>query len=75
MTAGCFAFHRNPIYLGDSLVLAGAVLWWDVPLAVPLVPLFMLVIQHRFILDEEARLRTAFGPEFDGLVAAHGRWV
>ena len=75
VTGGVFAFSRNPIYLGDVLVLTGAVLWWDVPLALPVVLGFMAIIQARFILGEEARLRAHFGPEFDEWAGRTPRWV
>ena len=75
VTGGVFALSRNPIYLGDALVLAGVILWWDVPLAAPVLPIFMLLIQHRFILDEEQRLKNAFGPAFDTWKSRSGRWI
>lgn len=75
VTGGVFRISRNPIYLGDALVLAGAILWWDVPLAAPLLPVFMLVIQHRFILGEEARLRAGFGAEYAAWSARTRRWL
>ena len=56
VTSGVFRISRNPIYLGDALILAGAILWWDAVLALPLVAVFVGLIQTRFIRDEEARL-------------------
>ncbi|WP_241741460.1 methyltransferase family protein [Paragemmobacter straminiformis] len=73
--SGVFRLSRNPIYLGDALVLLAAILWLDVPLALPLLPLFMLVIRERFIRDEEARLRAAFGAEFDEWATRVRRWL
>jgi protein-S-isoprenylcysteine O-methyltransferase Ste14 len=75
VTGGVFALSRNPIYLGDALVLAGVILWWDVPLAVPVLLGFMLLIQHRFIMDEEQRLKNAFGPAFGAWKLRSGRWI
>ena len=75
VTGGVFRLCRNPIYLGDALVLAGVILWWDVPLALPVLPLFVLVITRRFILDEEARLRAGFGAGFEEWAAETGRWL
>ncbi|MDP3961816.1 MAG: isoprenylcysteine carboxylmethyltransferase family protein [Pseudorhodobacter sp.] len=75
VTGGVFQFSRNPIYLGDALVLAGALLWWDAPLAAPLLPLFMLIIQFRFIRGEEARLRAGFGPAFEAWSQTTRRWI
>lgn len=72
---GVFAVSRNPIYLGDALVIAGAALWLQVPWMLPIVPVFARIITRRFILDEEARLRAAFGPEFQDWAARTGRWI
>lgn len=75
VTTGVFAFSRNPIYLSDALILAGAILWLDAILALPLLGLFVWLIQTRFIRDEEARLTMAFGPEFDLWAARTRRWI
>lgn len=75
VTTGVFRLSRNPIYLGDVAVLLAAVLWWDVPLALPLVPLFMLVIRERFIRGEEAGLRVAFDGAFDEWSTRVRRWL
>lgn len=75
MTGGLFRLSRNPIYLGDALILAGAILYWDVPHAVPVLLGFMTLIQHRFILDEEDRLRHGFGAAYEIWAARTGRWI
>lgn len=75
VTGGLFAWSRNPIYLADAIILAGAILWLDAVLALPLVGSFVWLIQTRFIRDEEARLTEAFGPEFDLWAARVRRWV
>lgn len=75
VTSGVFRLSRNPIYLADAAFLLAAILWWDVPLALPLVPAFMWLIRQRFIRDEEARLRAAFGPAFDAWSGRTRRWL
>lgn len=75
VTGGVFRLSRNPIYLGDAMVLLGAILWWDAPLALPLLPAFLILITRRFILDEETRLRAAFGAEFAAWAARTRRWL
>ena len=65
MTGGVFRFSRNPIYLGDSLLLLGATFYFDAVAGIVLVPLFMKVIEKRFIFAEEARLRAGFGENYD----------
>ncbi|MFN7224596.1 MAG: methyltransferase family protein [Paracoccaceae bacterium] len=74
VTGGVFGWSRNPIYLADMLILSGVILWWDVPVAVPLVFGFMFLIQHRFILPEEAVLKAGFGPAYTEWSGRTGRW-
>lgn len=72
---GIFRLSRNPIYLGDTLVLAGAILFWDVLPALALVPGFMVLITRRFILGEEAGLVEAFGRAAEAWFARVRRWL
>ena len=72
---GIFALTRNPIYLGDALLLTGLCLRWQAPLGLILVPVFVWWITRHFILAEEARLRAAFGPEFTQYATRVRRWV
>ncbi len=74
ITTGLYAWSRNPIYLGDALMLAGAALAWDAA-SLLLVPVFMTVIALRFIIGEEAGLRATFGAEFDAYAARVRRWL
>ncbi|MEJ6402422.1 methyltransferase family protein [Yoonia sp. 2307UL14-13] len=75
VTSGIFRRSRNPIYLGDTLVLAGLALYWDAPVALILVPLFMFTITQRFILPEEDRLRRKFRVDFARYCEKTRRWV
>lgn len=75
VTGGVFRLSRNPIYLGDALILAGLCLRWDAPHALVLVPAFAAVIASRFIRPEEARLRAAFGGAFEAWAARTRRWL
>lgn len=75
ITGGLYRLTRNPIYLGDVLVLAGAALLLRAPEALVLVPPFMWVLRRRFIDPEEARLRRAFGAQFDAYARRTRRWL
>ena len=75
VTSGIFKRTRNPIYLGDSMILAGLILYWDAVLALPLIPIFFWVIERRFILPEEARLRRKFRVVFARYEKDVRRWV
>ncbi|MCU0827910.1 MAG: isoprenylcysteine carboxylmethyltransferase family protein [Tabrizicola sp.] len=74
VTTGLFAWSRNPIYLADTLILLGVILWLDAILALPVLAGFAWLIQTRFIRDEEARLTAAFGAEFDLWAVRTRRW-
>ena len=75
VTTGIFKRSRNPIYLGDALVLAGLALRWEAPIALLLVPLFMATITQRFIIPEENRLRVKFRADFARYCQNTRRWV
>jgi protein-S-isoprenylcysteine O-methyltransferase Ste14 len=72
---GIFKRTRNPIYLGDALVLAGLILRWDAPVALPLIPVLIWVLEKRFIIPEENRLRRKFRQDFDRYTQNTRRWV
>lgn len=73
--SGVFSRTRNPIYLGDVLVLAGLVLRFDAVLALPLMPIFVWLIERRFIRLEEARMRLEFKEHFARYERKVRRWV
>ncbi len=75
VTTGIYSLSRNPIYLGDALILLGFVLRWDAVPSLILVPLFMVLIQRRFIRAEEARLAQEFPNAFAAYRAATRRWL
>lgn len=75
VTTGIFSRSRNPIYLGDALVLAGFALRWGAPVALLLVPLFIATISQRFIIPEEDRLRRKFHADFARYCQKTRRWV
>ncbi|GAB4382684.1 methyltransferase family protein [Albidovulum sp.] len=75
VTRGLFAQTRNPIYLADTILLAGLYFAWDALVALPLALIFMEVIKRRFILDEERRLLARFGDAFEDYCARTRRWL
>ncbi len=75
ITSGPFARSRNPIYLGDVMILTGAVLWWGAWPALVLIPTFVWILTRRFIAPEEARMKENFGPEFDDFRRKTPRWL
>ncbi|MCB6176898.1 isoprenylcysteine carboxylmethyltransferase family protein [Rhodobacter sp. Har01] len=73
--SGLYAVTRNPIYLGDLLIFAGALVYFGALWALPLLVPFVWIIETRFILSEEARLRAAFPAEFDAWSQRTQRWI
>jgi protein-S-isoprenylcysteine O-methyltransferase Ste14 len=75
ITDGPFAFSRNPIYLGMALIALG---WgWQLGTisALMMIPLFMLLIQRRFIDGEELHVGKAMGAEWDAYARHVRRWL
>ncbi|MGI3170813.1 methyltransferase family protein [Pseudooceanicola sp. C21-150M6] len=75
VTTGIFSRSRNPIYLGDALILLGLILYWDAVLSLPLLPIFVWLIEKRFIIPEEDALRRKFRADFARYCQKTRRWV
>jgi len=75
VTSGIFGRSRNPIYLGDAAILAGFIFYWDAVLALPLVPLLVALLERRFILAEERRLRRKFLADWGRYAQKTRRWL
>ena len=75
ITTGIYRWSRNPIYLADVLFLLGVALILGRFLGLVLVPLYIYLLDRRFIRGEEARLRAAFGPKFTDYAASTRRWI
>lgn len=75
VTSGIFKRSRNPIYLGDVLILTGLILHWDAVLSLPLIPIFVWIIEKRFILPEEKRMRRTFRADFHRYTEQTRRWL
>ena len=73
--SGIFSRTRNPIYVGDAMVLMGLILYWDAVLALPLVPIFVWTLEKRFVIPEENRLRIKFRADFARYCQKVRRWV
>jgi protein-S-isoprenylcysteine O-methyltransferase Ste14 len=73
--SGIYTRSRNPIYFGDVLILAGLVLRFDAVLSLLLIPVFVWVLERRFILPEEDRLRRTFRADFARYERKTRRWI
>jgi protein-S-isoprenylcysteine O-methyltransferase Ste14 len=75
VTSGLFRFSRNPMYVGQALLLAAWVLYlwtWIALLAVPAHVLYM----NRFQIGPEERILAAkFGNEYESYRSRVRRWL
>ncbi|MEZ5277963.1 MAG: isoprenylcysteine carboxylmethyltransferase family protein [Opitutaceae bacterium] len=75
VTEGIFHHCRNPLYVGNILMLVGmGILSNSLVFAVIVIPLFMFIYQA-IVLAEEDFLRGKFGSGFDDYCRAVSRWV
>jgi len=75
VTSGIYRVTRNPMYLGMVLVLAGIALKLGSLGAWIPIPLFVLIIQHRFIRNEEIFLAGIYGDEYRDFMTRVRRWI
>jgi protein-S-isoprenylcysteine O-methyltransferase Ste14 len=75
VTKGIFNHCRNPLYVGNILMLTGVgILSNSVIYLVLLIPLFLL-IYHAIVLAEEHFLSAKFGKSFEAYCKRVNRWV
>lgn len=72
---GVYAWSRNPMYLGIATALVGWALFLAHPLALVVVPGFVLLLNRCQIEREERALSALFGPAFDEYCRRVGRWL
>jgi protein-S-isoprenylcysteine O-methyltransferase Ste14 len=74
VTGGMFAHCRNPLYVGNLLILTGLFVIHNHPLVYLLGGLFYLSAYYAIVAAEEDYLRNKFGPDFDAYCAQVPRW-
>ncbi len=74
VTSGVYSWTRNPMYLGMALVLLGTAVTVGAVTALVVPPLFMVIIQLRFIYAEEQMLTELFPEQFPVYCRQVRRW-
>lgn len=72
---GLYRFSRNPIYLGDALVLVGWAWWLGNVASFAGIVVFVAYLNRFQIEPEERALRAAFGSAFDAYRERVRRWI
>ncbi len=75
VTTGVYRRTRNPMYLGMVAVLLGLAITVGAATAMLVPPVFVAIIEWRFIRPEEAMLREAFPGEYPQYCARVRRWL
>ena len=75
ITTGVFAYSRNPIYLGDALVLLAYALWLGQPLNGLWLLVFVWGLGRFQIRAEEAALSVRFGEAYRQYCQRTRRWL
>jgi protein-S-isoprenylcysteine O-methyltransferase Ste14 len=74
VTEGIFALARNPLYVGNILVLFGIFIIWNAALLYLIAVPFTLIGYKAIVTAEEAFLRQKFGAAYDAYCASTNRW-
>ena len=74
-TRGPFRFSRNPIYLGDWFMLAGASLLLETAWPLAFAPLIWIMLRFGVIRHEEAHLEAKFGDAYRAYKSRVRRWL
>lgn len=75
VTTGLFGFSRNPIYLGDLLLLIALFIWLGNAINIVFLPLFVWFINHFQIEAEERALSQLFGDTYLDYCKKVRRWI
>lgn len=75
VTTGVYRYTRNPMYLGLVLILLGAAVMFGTLSAFLPIPIFVWIIQTRFILGEEQFLEKLFGQQYLDYKRRVRRWL
>ncbi|MEM1152903.1 MAG: isoprenylcysteine carboxylmethyltransferase family protein [Pseudomonadota bacterium] len=75
VTTGVYRISRNPMYLGMTAVLLGCAITVGVVSALLVPVIFVIVIEFRYVRQEENLLRQLFPEEFSSYCEQVRRWL
>lgn len=75
VVTGIYRFTRNPMYVGFLLLLLAEIAWLGSPVALVVVPAFVLYLTRFQIVPEERVLHARFGVAFASYTARVPRWL
>jgi protein-S-isoprenylcysteine O-methyltransferase Ste14 len=75
VTRGVFQITRNPMYAGFALLLVGVATLFGTLTPFLVVPVFIILIEQRFIKTEEKMLENTFGAAYLNYKEKVRRWI
>lgn len=75
VTSGIYRFTRNPMYLGDALILLAVAVFFSHPYGLAGVAGFVVWMSVLQIPAEERALRARFGEAYEAYCALVRRWI
>jgi protein-S-isoprenylcysteine O-methyltransferase Ste14 len=75
VATGVYRYSRNPMYLGDLLILAGWAIWLANAAAFLGLPLFVAYLNRYQIAPEERALEARYGAEYTEYRRVVRRWL
>jgi protein-S-isoprenylcysteine O-methyltransferase Ste14 len=75
VTHGPYAYTRNPMYVSLTLLTGAVAVALDLPWALLMLPLAVLVTDRHVIAREELHLRHVFGAAYRDYCARTRRWL
>lgn len=75
VTQGPFKYSRNPIYVGDALLLVAWALWLGSAVSLIWLPVFVLYMTKVQIAAEEQALQNKFGSDYQAYCQRVRRWL
>ena len=75
VAAGVYRYTRNPMYVGQAVLLLAWVAWLENAASLLALPLFVAYLTRFQILPEERALAARFPDEFAALRAKARRWL
>lgn len=75
VTSGAYSLSRNPMYVGDTVMLSGIAVWIGSVLSLVLIAAFVWYIDRFQIASEEKALTEIFGDRYAAYRSRVGRWL
>ena len=75
VTDGPFQYSRNPMYVGQAMLMLAATLGFGTLLGFAFMGLFVLYIDRAQIAREEQAMKEIFGEDFDDYAGRVRRWL